>query len=363
MMRLELPDLSSAPHATRLVLGAGAIDEVGDVAAPFASVLLVSDSNVAATPWPDRVADAIVQAGGSEPVRTILPPGDARKTVRAAEQAWREWLAAGAGRDAVVVGVGGGVVTDLAGFAASVYLRGVPWIAVPTTVLGIADAAIGGKTGVNLPEGKNLVGTFWHPRAVLADPLALSTLPGEIHREGWAEVVKAAAIADRGLFERLERGAERIQARDPGVTSELLESAVRVKVEVVRRDAVESGPREILNFGHALGHALEKASRHALSHGQAVAIGLVGEARLGVALGRLPADVPERLARCLSALGLPVSLPADLDDEALRSGLAVDKKRRSGRLRVAMPTALGAHDPAAPCVEAEAEDLLVAARG
>ena len=362
MQRMQLQH-GGPGSPTSVGVGPGALEEAGRAAAAAPAVLLVTDENVAATEWPARVEEACLAAGGPEPLRFLVPAGEDTKCLEMAESLCREWVEAGAGRDALVLAIGGGVLTDLAGFAASVYLRGVDWVAVPTTVLGMADASVGGKTGVNLAEGKNLVGSFWHPRSVHADPVALTTLDERVYREGWAEVVKAGAIADRALFERLESEREAIAARRVGTVDEAIAASIAVKVSVVEADAREAGPREILNFGHTLGHAIESASGYELLHGEAVAIGMVAEARLGVKLGRFDSELAERLAACCEGLGLPTAMPEGLDEADLLEALGTDKKRRGGRLRVALPTALGEHDPEAPCVEVPASVLLEAAAG
>lgn len=348
---------------THLSVGPGSLEEAGRAAAAFAAVLLVTDENVAATAWPERVEEACLSAGGPEPSRFMMPAGEDAKSLELAESLCHELVDAGAGRDAVVLAVGGGVLTDLAGFTASVFLRGIPWIAVPTTVLGMADASVGGKTGVNLAEGKNLVGSFWHPVSVHADPVALTTLDDRVYREGWAEVVKAGAIADLALFERLESESEAIAARGIGVVEETISASIAVKVAVVETDAREAGPREILNFGHTLGHAIESATGYETMHGEAVAIGMVAEARHGAALGRFDASLTDRLAACLEGLGLPATPPEGLDEADLLEALAADKKRRAGRVRIALPTGLGSHEAEAPCVEVEPEALVGALFG
>lgn len=361
MKRMKLATSGDA-RTTALSVGLGALEEAGRAAADSPTVLLVTDENVADTPWPARVEAACLAGGGPEPLRFLLPAGEQYKGLEVAAALSQQWLEAGAGRDAVVLALGGGVVTDLAGFAASIFLRGLPWIAVPTTVLGMADASVGGKTGVNLAAAKNILGSFWHPISVHSDPDTLKTLDDSVYREGWAEVIKAAAIADRELFERLESKPEAIGERDASLLSELLAASIAVKAAVVEADAREAGPREILNFGHTLAHAIETASDHEISHGEAVAIGMVAEARLGVTLGRVPDKLSARIASCCSALGLPDAMPASVDDRAMAAALGHDKKRREGKLRVALPTALGAHDPQAPCVETDAAALLAAAR-
>lgn len=323
-------------------LGRGATTHVGTAVAGAARALVVTDVGVAATRWPGVVQEEIRRCG-VEITLSVLDGGEADKTMAAVQQLWRHWLEAGASRDAVVVAVGGGVVTDVAGFAAATFLRGVPWVAVPTTVVGMADAAFGGKTGVNFPPGKNLAGAMHHARAVWLDPDVLATLPDAAYRQGWAEVLKAAVIGDVELFRLLVARAGDLEARDVGAIEEALARAVAVKVAVVVADELETGRREILNFGHTVGHALERATDHAWSHGEAVAVGMVVEARHGEDLGVLPAGTADEIASACRALGLPASAPRGLDVDALTRSLAVDKKRRGGLLRLALPKALGAH--------------------
>jgi 3-dehydroquinate synthase len=351
---LDLP--ARAAGRTDLWLGAGALDRLATLAADAERVLLVTERHVAATPWPGR-AQAAIEKTGRPVTRTVLQPGEKHKTLASVEKLWTAWLAAGAGRDALVVGVGGGCLTDVAGFAAATFLRGVPWIAVPTTVLGMADASIGGKTGVNLAEGKNLAGALHHPRAVLADAETLTTLPDDVHADGWAEVVKAGVIGDAALLVDLEDHSDEVLAREAATVTRLLARSIRVKAAVVAADEREESRREILNFGHTVGHALEHASGHRLSHGRAVAIGMVIEARLGVELGRLPPGLPERIAATCAALGLPSTLPEDVPREAIEAALGSDKKRRRGEIRVALPEGLGQHS-ATPALVVPASRLL-----
>jgi 3-dehydroquinate synthase len=318
--------------------------------------VVVTDENVARTPWPRAVEEALA-AGAVEIVgRSVLEPGEAAKRPSAVERLWAEWTRAGAGRETLVVAVGGGVVTDVAGFAAATHLRGVEWAAVPTTVLGMADAAVGGKTGVNTPEGKNLAGAIHHPVAVLADPDCVSTLPDDVHADGWAEVVKAGVIGDASLLEALEREADAVRGRRLDVVEGLLAASVAVKADVVAADDRERGRREILNFGHTVAHALEHVTRHAVSHGRAVAVGMVAEARVASRLGRLDPESPARIADVCAALRIPSSLPPGIRPAEIVAATAVDKKRRRGVLRLALPVALGRHDDE-PGVEVDESEL------
>jgi shikimate kinase/3-dehydroquinate synthase len=254
-----------------------------------------------------------------------LLPGEAAKTLTEIERSC-QWMAEyGYDRGAAVVGVGGGAATDHAGFTAAIYLRGISFALVPTTLLAMVDASVGGKTGVDLPAGKNLVGAFHQPRAVVADLGFLDTLPAREQAAGLAEVVKAGLIADAPLFERIERQAGAINR---AALAEIITAAVRVKAEVVTEDERESGRRAILNFGHTIGHALEAESAYALLHGEAVSLGMVAALTLGRARGVTePALVP-RATALLAKLGLPVDVAGRLSAPVL-ARLEVDKKRRS----------------------------------
>jgi 3-dehydroquinate synthase len=254
-------------------------------------------------------------------------------------------------RGDVVLALGGGVVGDLAGFAAASMLRGIAFLQLPTTLLAMVDAAIGGKTGINHPLGKNLIGAFHHPRLVLADTHTLATLPPRELRAGWAEVIKHGMIRNPELFERLEDQAaavgmpEHIQSSDSSVQQQLGETirqAAAVKVAVVSADEHEQGVRVILNYGHTLGHALEAATEYGrLLHGEAVAIGMHAAARIAASLDMIEPSVVERQQQLLHAYGLPTSVPADVDREHVLSLTLHDKKVQRKRIRWILPTAVG----------------------
>jgi 3-dehydroquinate synthase len=351
------PEPGPAPE-TSIVVGAGALDALPITVQGAPLVLAVADRSLARGP----VGEAVRARLAAAEVRTELfaiEASEQAKSLAAVSALWDAWLEAGAGRDAVVVAVGGGIITDVTGFAAASYLRGIPWVAIPTTVIGIADAAIGGKTGVNLSRGKNLVGAIHPPRAVLADFDLLASLPDEDYRDGWSEVVKAGVIADAPLLADLTARAQRILARDPVAMEETLIRAIAVKAAVVEKDLLEGSRREILNFGHTVGHALEHATGNTLSHGRAVAAGMVAEAVLAVTLGRLGQDAPELIATACGALGIPWRVESTIDEAAFVAALSVDKKRRAGRIRVALPDSLGAHS-SSPSVEVDPQDLVAA---
>jgi 3-dehydroquinate synthase len=250
---------------------------------------------------------------------------------------WEGFVAAGLERNSLVAALGGGVVGDLAGFAAATFLRGVPWVVLPTTLLAMCDSAIGGKTGADLPQGKNLIGAFHSPSLVLADPVALSTLPPAEIRSGLAEVVKAGLIDDEALFALCESGYDRVQSNWP----EVISRAAAVKVKVIQEDPYEKGRRAVLNLGHTIGHAVEWASGYQLKHGEAVAIGMVVEARLAEEISLADTGLAERVAGVLRALGLPAALPAGMPVEQILSGIKVDKKRRQGQVHFALPAKVG----------------------
>ncbi len=278
-----------------------------------------------------RVAGVLRDAGIAS-LSVPVPDAEAGKRIEVAARCWDQLGAAGFTRTDAVVGVGGGAVTDLAGFVAACWLRGVRVVQVPTSLLGMVDAAVGGKTGVNTAAGKNLVGAFHPPAGVLCDLSTLDTLPAADLVAGLAEVVKCGFIADPAILDLVE--ADPTAAVDPGSAAvrELVERAVRVKADVVSKDLRESGRREILNYGHTLAHAIERRERYTWRHGHAVSVGLVYAATLGQLAGRLSTEVAVRHAAVLELLGLPIRYPADAWDE-LRSTMRVDKKARGSRLR------------------------------
>ena len=272
--------------------------------------------------------------------RFELAPGESCKSLPELQKTL-EWMAgAGLDRGAVVLGIGGGAASDHAGFAAAVYLRGVPFAICPTTLLAMVDASVGGKTGVDLGAGKNLVGAFHQPRAVVADLGFLTTLPARERIAGLAEVVKSGLIADAALFARLEADADRLggtagastPSEDEPELARVIAAAVQMKADVVTEDERESGRRAILNFGHTVGHAIESASAYELLHGEAVALGMMAALSLGVSLGVTPPAVRERTRALLRRLGLPVDVEHRLTPEVL-ARIDVDKKRRGQSVR------------------------------
>ncbi|CAM5560261.1 3-dehydroquinate synthase [Streptomyces badius] len=288
---------------------------------------------------------------GYEAIAIQLPNAEEAKTVEVAAYCWKALGQTGFTRTDVIVGVGGGATTDVAGFVAASWLRGVRWIAVPTTVLGMVDAAVGGKTGINTAEGKNLVGAFHPPAGVLCDLAALESLPVHDYVSGMAEIIKAGFIADPVILDLVEADPEGARTPSGPHTAELIERSIRVKAEVVSSDLKESGLREILNYGHTLGHAIEKNERYKWRHGAAVSIGMVFAAELGRLAGRLDDATADRHRTILESVGLPLAYRGDQWPKLLEN-MKVDKKSRGDLLRfivldgIGKPTVLEGPDPA-----------------
>ncbi len=324
----------------RVEIGAGRIGTLGSRLAELelGAAVIVTDENVR-EPW----AGAVRAALGDRPVATVvLAPGEVHKTLASVERIWDAALGAGVDRSALVVAVGGGVVGDLAGFAASTLLRGVAFVEVPTSLLAMVDASVGGKTGLDRPEGKNLIGTFHQPLHVACDIDALSTLPDAELRSGLAEVVKAAWLDGERSLSTIEQDAERLLARDGAALERAVRMSVQLKARVVSADEREAGARMTLNLGHTVGHALEAARGYeGLRHGEAVALGMMAAMRVARALGDVSADGhAARLRGLLERLGLPVAFEEALDERALAL-LASDKKRAGGKVRFVVPGAPG----------------------
>jgi 3-dehydroquinate synthase len=337
-----------------VVIGANVLGELpGLVGDGTPAVALVHDRGLAETA---RTAVTALDRGGFRVEPMPVPEGEAAKDVRVLARLWSRFAELGMTRSDVVVGVGGGATTDLAGFAAASWLRGVRSVLVPTTLLGMVDAAVGGKTGINIPEGKNLVGAFHPPAAVLCDLTTLATMPREDYISGLAEIIKAGFIADPVILDLIEADPEGAASPSGPHTRELVERAVRVKADVVSADLKEAGLREILNYGHTLAHAIEKAENYRFRHGHAVAIGMVYAAELAALTGRLSADVVRRHRSVLAATGLPTSYAAAAWP-ALRATMTIDKKSRGSTLRFVVLDGLA--EPGR--LEGPAEDLLEAA--
>jgi len=318
-------------NAYRVTIGPHLLDGLPsfiEVPPGAAQGVLVTSERIHAL-YGQRVRDGLA-ALGLRVGTVFVPDGEAAKSLPTLESCWREFARLDVGREDVVVALGGGVVGDLAGFAAATWARGVPFLQLPTTLLAQVDSAIGGKTGVNLAEGKNLVGAFHQPQAVVADTSSLRTLPARERRSGLAEVVKYGFIADPPVLDLLEGHPGDAVAGEPSLTTELVRRSVAVKAAVVGEDERESGRRALLNYGHTVGHAIETLGRYEqYTHGEAVAIGMVFAARLGERLGISEAGLADRTVRILTALGLPTGV-RELDREAVWEVMRRDKKARNG---------------------------------
>ncbi|MBX3701225.1 MAG: 3-dehydroquinate synthase [Dokdonella sp.] len=354
MSAVRTLDVALGARSYPIWIGAGLLADSARWRAPIRGrhVLVVTNTTVAAL-YLQRVLAGLA---GLQHAHLVLPDGEAHKTLDASGQIFAALAALGASRDATILALGGGVIGDLAGFAAASWMRGIDFIQMPTTLLAMVDSSVGGKTGVNLPQGKNLVGAFHQPRAVVADTGTLATLPVREYRAGLAEVVKYGAINDAAFFAWLEVHADALVARDEAALAAAIQASCRAKSAIVARDEHERGERALLNFGHSFGHALETVAGYGtLLHGEAVAIGMLQAATLSTRLGRADAADATRLARLLTRLGLPVQAPP-LDAAALLAAMRLDKKNEGGRLRLILWRGIGQ----AEIVDAVAEDEVAA---
>jgi len=324
-----------------ITVGSGLLTQAPLLAglAPGKHALVITDENVAPH-WLPALETAL--AGVKTLKVLVLPPGEQEKSLQRFGEVIEALAGLGASRDATVFALGGGVVGDLAGFAAACWMRGVRYVQLPTTLLAMVDSSVGGKTAVDLPSGKNLVGAFHQPAAVLADIDTLATLPERELRAGLAEIIKYGAIFDVGFISWLERHIDALVAREPTALTEAIVRSCRHKAGVVSRDEQEQGERLLLNFGHSFAHAFEVEQGYGgLLHGEAVAIGMAVAARLAAKLRRAPAADAERLITLLKRAGLPVEVPAGLSPEALLARMKLDKKALSGSPRLILWRGIG----------------------
>lgn len=306
-------------------------------------VLLVSNPEI----WQyyGEKATISLQEAGFEVIRHLIPAGESYKTLESIAKIYDTALENHLERSSVAIALGGGVVGDMTGFAAATWLRGINFIQVPTSLLAMVDAAIGGKTGVNHPKGKNLIGAFYQPRLVLIDPQVLETLPKREFRAGMAEVIKYGVIWDADLFEQLEKveRLDRFSDLDEALLQTILTRSCQAKADVVGKDEKEAGLRAILNYGHTVGHAIESLTGYSsINHGEAVAIGMAIAGEIAARMKLWDAVDARRQDRLIAKAGLPTKLPANIDTEAIIEVLQTDKKVKDGRVRFVLPTKLGA---------------------
>ncbi len=345
-IRLRLPaDAGQADRSYDIVVGSGVIGSVGPAIAATGARRMVVITDAAVADSHAATTAASLKSAGLDVAMLTVPSGEASKSVASLERLWNEMARVAVDRHTHVVGVGGGVVGDLAGFAAATFGRGLPVWHVPTTLVAQVDSAIGGKTGINLVAGKNLVGSFWQPRGVIADVDTLATLPDREFKSGLAEVVKYGMILDPAFFDWLVANTAAILSRNAASLAHVVGRSAALKADVVERDEREiTGLRAILNYGHTFAHAYETAAGYGtLLHGEAVAIGMVSAAALAQSLGRIGPDIVARQDQLLRAFDLPVAVPTGpgFTSDALLATMARDKKTVGGRLRFVLPTRIG----------------------
>ncbi len=297
--------------------------------------IIVTDENVEKF-HAERVA-ASLSRSGFNPKILIIPDGEAHKNLDTVSKLWQGFLKTGLDRKSTVIALGGGVIGDMAGFAASTYMRGISWVGVPTTLLSMVDASLGGKTGFDMPEGKNLIGSFYPPKLVLVDPQFLHTLPEAELISGMAEVVKHGIISDPELFSLCARGLDWVKDN----LEEVIKRAIAVKIKIIEEDPYEKGFRAALNLGHTVGHAVELVSKFNLRHGEAIAIGMAAEAKYAARIGVADKGVEEAITESLKALGLPIQIPEEMPREEIIRAMRMDKKKNANIIRFALPVEIG----------------------
>lgn len=337
---MKKPDLD-LPYEIRVEHGA--LANAGSFvreAAPAHRYAIITDSHVGPL-YGSIAAEAI----GVDPSDVLaIPAGEASKTRGSWGWLTDQLIERGFGRDSAVVALGGGVIGDLAGFVAATYMRGIPVVQIPTTLLAMIDASIGGKTGVDTQAGKNLVGSFHQPAGVLVDPQLLDTLPLKELRTGFAEALKHGAIADRGYFDSVVGAIPRVlygSGQSGDSLSTVIVGSIEIKGRIVARDELEGGVRKILNFGHTIGHAIEMLSDYRLAHGEAVAIGMTLESRVAELAGVARKGVADVIRSALSAAGLPVEVPKAMEPDRILEVMRADKKKRAGSVQYALPRDIG----------------------
>lgn len=303
--------------------------------------LIISDSNVYSL-YADKIVE-MLSGAGAYIYASVFPAGEQAKSLDRLGKVYHKAASAGIGRDAVIVALGGGVTGDIAGFVAATWMRGIDFIQIPTSLLAMVDSSVGGKTGVDLPEGKNLVGAFWQPKAVLIDPDCLKTLPDREIICGLAEIIKYGVIDDGRFFNQLEMNVDKIRARDPDFYTDMITRSCQIKAKVVAEDERESGCRAMLNLGHTFGHALEALNHFdgVLSHGEAVSIGMAAAAEMSVACGLFKSEEAARLENLLTAVGLPVYAHGNYSVDEVMKAIGLDKKNKNSQKRWVLPLRFG----------------------
>jgi 3-dehydroquinate synthase len=338
----------------QIIIGNGILGDVGELVPAADKFAIICNPKVASL-YGDTVTRSFASSGLEHEI-FLIPDSEESKSLDVANGIYSKLADAGFDRNGCIIGLGGGAVGDLAGFVAATYMRGVGLVQIPTTLLAQVDSAIGGKTGVNIPAGKNLVGAFHQPALVVSDVSVLGTLPERDFRSGLAEVIKYGIISDA---EMLSLDVTKLKGKDSEMLEDIVARCSSIKAGIVQEDERDTGRRIILNLGHTLGHALESASGYGYSHGEAVAIGMVFAARISVMKGLMAESGPQKISGLLASAGLPVRIDEKMEIEKLMDFMQSDKKSRSGKIYMVLPTGIGT-EPACNAVEPE---LIVATLG
>ncbi|MBD2579064.1 3-dehydroquinate synthase [Oscillatoria sp. FACHB-1406] len=339
-IRVALPD-----NSYDLTIAPGLLDRIGAEMSQLKlgkKVLLVSNPAIFKL-YGDRALKSLKEAGFDTSYH-LIPPGERYKTLNSIQKVYDTAIEKRLERSSTLVALGGGVIGDMTGFAAATWLRGINFVQVPTSLLAMVDASIGGKTGVNHPQGKNLIGAFYQPKWVAIDPNVLETLPSREFRAGMAEVIKYGVIWDVELFEKLEaaKHLDRFRTFDPELLNFILLRSCQAKADVVGKDEKEAGLRAILNYGHTIGHAIESLTGYrSINHGEAVGIGMVAAGEIALALEIWTETEAQRQQELIIKAGLPVKIPANVEVSSILTALELDKKVKGGRVRFILPTRLG----------------------
>jgi 3-dehydroquinate synthase len=342
MERIEVNLKRTCDDSYDIVVGYGIMDQLAqirEIQEDADRVVIVTDAVVNAL-YGDNVRETLRAL--TVPVELIeIPAGEPSKSIPVVLDVVKQLLGFNASRKTWLIALGGGVVGDLTGFVASIFKRSVPFVQIATSLVAQVDSSVGGKTGVDLADGKNLLGTFYQPKAVFVDLAFLETLSDRDFKNGMAEIIKYGIISDNTLFEKLEQKKDAVFARDPGIMAYVIKRSCEIKAHIVEKDEKEGDLRRILNYGHTLGHALEAASGYQLSHGEAVATGMVAAAKISQALDYLDAETCHRIVRLVEQYGLPTTIPSDFDTEHIASFLATDKKAVGSRLYFVLIRGIG----------------------
>ncbi|MBO9999113.1 MAG: 3-dehydroquinate synthase [Cyanobacteria bacterium SID2] len=340
VIRVNLPQ-----NAYEIAIASDGLDRLGAWMKSLGlgkKVMLVSNPTVFGY-YGSRAIESL-ESVGFEVAHYLFPDGEEYKTLASIQGLYDEALAFKLERSSTMVALGGGIVGDMTGFAAATWLRGIGFVQIPTTLLAMVDASIGGKTGVNHPEGKNLIGAFYQPRLVSIDPKVLATLPDREFRAGMAEVIKYGVIWDAQLFAQLEAAPQldRSEALPPNLLQEILIRSCQAKADVVSQDEKEAGLRAILNYGHTIGHAVESLTNYTeFLHGEAVGIGMVAASRIALAMDLWDRQCDDRQLALIEKAGLPTQLPPGIDFDSIVAKLQTDKKVKDGKVRFVLPSAIG----------------------